>query len=791
MLSIRRTSFLFTGAVGLAVLVAAGLTVATELRRLSSAVATGNAVAALSYLNKAAIEISLERSLSQVGLALPGPFPDRFRSLLDEQRRRSDALFSDLDRHLAASDVPGEAALVDGLRRYRDRLAEIRVAFDPDLRVPAAERRLVDGAVIDAMKETIGALVGLGDLVRPAAYDTPPAVAAHDLVMQRAWIVREFGGRERTYFAIATALGEPVARAAIPEMLEAHGRVLQAFELTRSLAARTQLDPAVAAAIARLDRLYFEEYAALRRDLYAAAESAAFPIDFETYFARSSEALAAAVDVVVAAGAANIALARDLRDSAGRRVAGIVVLALLALALTGAAVRYFQVRVAGRIRRATQAMTALADGETQVDLAPLEGRDEVGDMARALAVFRDNALARARLEAQANEDRAKEIARQHRVEELVRRFRSTAAHVEATLAAETRAMGETSAQLTRVSSAAAVQARAAGSAAADADGNVQAVGGAAAALAGSIEDIAREAREATDRIAEAEARSRQANATVADLSRGAEAIGTVVALIRDIAEQTNLLALNATIEAARAGEAGRGFAVVAAEVKTLASQTAKATEEIAGQIQSIQGLTGDAVRAIDGIVGSIGDISRVARSLAGSVEIQDRSTREIAGAIARAAQGSTQLASALGVVGTAIEDTRGEADRVRSVSDRVESVAAEMARAVEAFVSGVAGDVEERRADLRVPADDPVVIEAGGRRFDARLLDLARAGLRIAFADGTAALPGGARIAVRFGCGSVVDGEIAWFARTSAGVRVLADPSGVLAGRAEEALRAA
>ena len=113
MLSIRRTSFLFTGAVGLAVLVAAGLTVATELRRLSSAVATGNAVAALSYLNKAAIEISLERSLSQVGLALPGPFPDRFRALLDEQRRRSDALFSDLDRHLAASDVPGEAALVE------------------------------------------------------------------------------------------------------------------------------------------------------------------------------------------------------------------------------------------------------------------------------------------------------------------------------------------------------------------------------------------------------------------------------------------------------------------------------------------------------------------------------------------------------------------------------------------------------------------------------------------------------------------------------------------------------
>ena len=791
MLSIRRTSILFTGAVGLAVLVAAGLTVTTELGRLSSAKATGNAVAALSYLNKAAIEISFERSLSQVGLALPIPFPDQFRALLDEQRRRSDALFADLDAHLGQADIPGELALVEGLRRYRARLGEIRAAVDPDLRVEAARRAKTDGATIARMKETIAAIVGLGDLVRPAANDTPAAIAAHDLVMQRAWIVREFGGRERTYFAIATALGAPVARADMPEMLEAHGRVLQAFELTRSLAARADLDPKVADAIERLDRLYFEEYEALRRDLYAAADTATYPVDFDTYFARSSEALEAAVDVVVAAGAANIALARDLSEAAFRRVVVIVVLALLALAVTGAAVRYFQVRVAGRIRRATQAMTALADGETRVDIAPLEGPDEVGDMARALAVFRDNSLARARLEAQANDDRSKEVARQQRVEELVRRFRTTAAHVEATLAAETRSMGETSAQLTRVSSDAADQARAAGAAAADADGNVQAVGGAAAALAGSIEDIAREAREASSRIAEAEERSRQANATVADLSRGANTIGTVVALIRDIAEQTNLLALNATIEAARAGEAGRGFAVVAAEVKTLANQTAKATEEIAAQIESIQGLTGEAVQAIDGIVDSVGEVSRLARSLAGSVEVQDRSTREIAGAIARAAQGSTQLSQALDVVGTAIDETRGEADRVRAVSARVEAVAAEMASAVEAFVTGVAGDVEERRADLRVPANDPVLLEVGGRRYDARLLDLARSGLRIAFADGSGVPPSGARVVMRFACGSAVEGEIAWSARTSAGIRVFADPAGVLARRAEAALRAA
>jgi hypothetical protein len=229
--------------------------------------------------------------------------------------------------------------------------------------------------------------------------------------MQRAWIIREYGGRERTYFAIATALGNPISVGNIPEMHESHGRVLQSWGLSQSLAKRADLAPAVAEALERLRKLYFEDYEGLRRQLYAAAENAAYPVDFETYFARSSEALDAAVMLVVEAGEANLALAKELHADAEEKLWLIVLASVLAFAATGAAVRYFQVRVAGRIRSATQAMTALAPGSHDVDLGSLAGRDEVSDMGRALAIFRDNALARVELETRAKQDLEKELVR--------------------------------------------------------------------------------------------------------------------------------------------------------------------------------------------------------------------------------------------------------------------------------------------------------------------------------------------------------------------------------------------
>ena len=783
-MSIRRSSLIFTGVVALSVVITAGLTINSELRRLNAAYETGNAVTALSYLNKATIEISFERSLSQVGLALPGAFPANFQAMLDEQRRRSDALFAQLDRHLAEVDMPGETALSAELQRHRIALDEIRRAVDPDLRVAIGARKNRDATVIDRMKDTISAINALGDLVRPPAATTPLTIATQDLLMQRAWIIREYGGRERTYFAISTALGEPVPAANIPEMYESHGRVLQSWGLTESLMRRADVTPAVAEALERLRQLYFVEYEELRRQLYAAADTAAKPVNFETYFARSSEALDAAVALVIEAGEANLALADELRAEAWKNLWLILFASLLALACTGFAVRYFLVSVSGRIRRATEAMTALASGAKDVDLSALAGRDEVGDMGRALAIFRDNALARAQLESQAQLDREKELIRQDRVESLIQRFRDTAAGIERALTAETGAMRETSARLINVSGAAAEQGRAAGVASGEADGHVQAVGVAAEALTGSIRDIAGQANATSERVAHAKTVAEQATATVGELARGTETIGQVVALIQQVAEQTNLLALNATIEAARAGDAGRGFAVVAAEVKALAGQTAHATEEIAAQIAGIQGGTGRAVSAIGTISSTIGEIADLADALAGAVEVQNEATRSIAESIKLATNGSATVARSLRSVTGAIDDTRAEADSVQSVSDRVSKVARDLSQSVDEFVSGVAKDVNERRSETRIPAQDPVSVVIAGRKLPARLVDICRSGLKIDFEppiDGPFEPDSKAPVTVTWMDGSKIDARIVWVSKAHAGLNATSDMSGVFA----------
>ena len=252
---------------------AAGFVIGQEMRRLSSATQTGNAVTALSYLNKATIEISLERSLSQVGLALPGPFPARFQDALAEQRRRSEALFC---RTGCASGLRRFAAVRENSSKLWGStgrlLRQSGARVDPTCGWPRMKRAAGGSDVIERMKATIAAINDLGDLVRPPTDSTPAAIAANDLLMQRAWIIREFGGRERTYFAIATALQQPLTSADLPEMHESHGRVLQAWGLSQSLATRAELAPAVAEAFQRMRRLYFEDYETLRQDLYAAAE---------------------------------------------------------------------------------------------------------------------------------------------------------------------------------------------------------------------------------------------------------------------------------------------------------------------------------------------------------------------------------------------------------------------------------------------------------------------------------------------------------------------------------------
>ncbi len=224
----------------------------------------------------------------------------------------------------------------------------------------------------------------------------------------------------------------------------------------------------------------------------------------------------------------------------------------------------------------------------------------------------------------------------------------------------------------------------------EASANVETAASAANEMSASIDEISRQLGQTNNLVGIATSEAGSTNDQIGSLASAAQKIGDVVRLIQDVAGQTNLLALNATIEAARAGEAGRGFAVVASEVKSLAVQTAKATEEIAGQISAVQGSTTTAVGAIGRIVDRMREINTIYRGVAASVQQQSAATGEISDNVASAARSTKEIVSVLGEVAGAATETRGSAETVLAASEAVEAAAAELRTEVEGFLQKVA-----------------------------------------------------------------------------------------------------
>ncbi len=338
----------------------------------------------------------------------------------------------------------------------------------------------------------------------------------------------------------------------------------------------------------------------------------------------------------------------------------------------------------------TAAMKRVSDGDLATEIPARDRRDEIGAMAAALAVFRD-ALARnremeqaARMqeeEAQAEKRRTMEALAndfEAKVGTLVRQLSAAADEMETAA----RSMSSNAEQTNQQSGMVAAAAE-------ETSANVQAVATATEELSVSASEIGGQVTQSSDIAARAVGDARRTNEKVQDLAQGAAKIGDVVKLISDIAEQTNLLALNATIEAARAGEAGRGFAVVASEVKELASQTSRATEDIAGQIAAIQNSTSDVVEAIQSIGTTIEDMHRIAASVAAAVEQQQAATSEIARNVNEAARGTQEVTENITQVREAATHTGAAAAQVLTAANGLAKNAGEMNRELGAFLNGI------------------------------------------------------------------------------------------------------
>lgn len=779
-MSIRRTSMIFSGSVAVAVILASGSAILSEARRLVASVEASDSITALSMLSKATVELSLERSLLQVGLALPGPFPREFKALLGEQRTKSNELFGKLDDYLSTHDLPREDDFRAGLSSLLAAISDIRRMADPDLDLPLEQRANRDSSVISRLKASVVSLKDLGELIRPDMHVLSNEINLNDLLMQRAWIIREYGGRERTYFAIASATGNAIPPANLPEMYEAHGRVLQAWTLIESQFRGSGMAPALRSSFDAMRKAYFDEYSPLRQEMYAASGKT-YPVSFQTYFQRSAQALDSATAVVVAAGAANIELAEEMKREAQLKLAVFVAISMLSLLLTGLAVRYFLVRVSRRIVGVTQAMRAVADGRLDVDIEGFRGGDEVGAMAEALAVFRDNAVARRKLEIQTQTDRDRELMRQDNLEHLVTRFRELSARVQEQLLSGMESMRDAAGQLTSVGRGAAHESERALESSRQMDTSMQSIGTVADRLSDSVRMLTQKAEVTRTMVAKATGIATSTNENVSSLTTAADRIGEVVNLIRAVAEQTNLLALNATIEAARAGEAGRGFAVVASEVKALASQTSRATDEIAMQVTGIQSSTAQTVSAIGSIAQTITEIAELTEALSQAVRLQEESASSIRHSIDRATEDSSGVAQGLTHVGEAVNATNKQADRVETVSTEVIALSGELTKAVSEFLRGVAQDVTDRRSETRIPASDPVRISMGGKQFDARLVDICEHGVKLACDPGNGiGLMAGATVDVIWPDGGTATADVIWASNGMAGLRARSSLTGVI-----------
>lgn len=397
------------------------------------------------------------------------------------------------------------------------------------------------------------------------------------------------------------------------------------------------------------------------------------------------------VEAIVSKAVEGLEAAEADLDQTRGTVATVFVVAASAVLLAALALAYLIGRSITRpVLGITGAMRALADGDTSVSIPDAAAHREIGAMARAVEVFRANAIRARELEAeQAKQEQRAEAEKRAMMERLAEEFDGSVGRIVQAISQASQDLDSASQVMASASQDVDTRSASVAAASEQTASNVHTVAAATEEMSASIEEISAQVLRASGATQQASDNIVQTTNQMATLSGVADRIGQVVSMISDIAAQTNLLALNATIESARAGEAGKGFAVVAGEVKALASETSKATDSIAKLVGEIQSETRTAVSAIDGIGKIVGELNGTTAAIAAAMEEQGATTREVSRNVTEAAEGSRSVSQGIAGVSTASRDSRSAVQTVTAAANGLSSQSAAMRDEVERFLAHI------------------------------------------------------------------------------------------------------
>ncbi|WP_141340488.1 HAMP domain-containing methyl-accepting chemotaxis protein [Bradyrhizobium sp. USDA 3458] len=632
-----------------------------------------------------------ERGMSTNLLFSTGAIDQKQITDLDKLRKLTDGALAKVNQVRATlpgslDDGEAVASAIDALKAkfvaLRDAI-EKAIAGPVDARRPAATKIVADNSVFNAgvtvlLDEQVRRLAGLdGNAYRQASYANV------------AWTLRDTGGLNASLHKALVGAKRVATEQEKLELFRSTGRTEQILSTLQELRNNPATSANVLTALGKMQADYVERFGKALKLAKEGAISGKYEQDVETYYAESQIGLASIITV------------RDaFYENAEQGLAGayssarfsfvVALIGLLAVvAVSAGLIVMVRRRILNPIAALTGRMSRLAAGEVAETIPGAARKDEIGAMAAAVQVFKDNKIEADRLAAEKEAENDVKMRRARVLDDLTRAFEAKVTELVGGLSAASSVMEDTAQSMSATAADTNRQAAIVAAASDQTSTNVQTVASATEELTSSISEIARQVATSTEIAARAVDHARRTGGTARSLAEGAQKIGDVVTLIQSIAAQTNLLALNATIEAARAGEAGRGFAVVASEVKSLAGQTAKATTEISEQITAIQTASDETVTAIRSVIDVITEIDQIGTAIAAAIEEQGSATKEISRSVQEAARGTQEVNSNISGVQRAADDTGGAANQVLGAAEQLSTQSKDLAGQVNRFLSDV------------------------------------------------------------------------------------------------------